>query len=182
VDGARVLPVAGGRWGLTRGGEPFGGSLTKGIRGAPGRSDMAARAACRWGPCMVGRVPCATFSAAPRVETEAGRAACVSGRFPFSDAVPWLGFDPQGHRGARDDTGGGEARDCGVERIAGGFMGDDQHRGFGAVVIVLAHPVDRHASLAHGGGDFGQGAGFVGQRHPQVLGRGGGGFGGGHGF
>ena len=45
-----------------------------------------------------------------------------------------------------------------------------------ALMAVLAHLVDRDAGLAQAGGDLGQRAGFVEQRHAQVIGRGRGGW------
>ena len=90
-------------------------------------------------------------------------------------------FDADGHRLADQDAGGGEAHEGVGDGVAGGFVGDDQHRGAGVGVAVLAHAVDGDALVAKDGGDLGERAGFVHQGHAHVEWRGGSGSGGGGG-
>mmetsp|Transcript_7558 Transcript_7558/g.12975 ORF Transcript_7558/g.12975 Transcript_7558/m.12975 type:complete len:458 (+) Transcript_7558:1374-2747(+) len=82
------------------------------------------------------------------------------------------GFDAQ-NDGVRSQHAGVLHRgQCEVHGGPGAAMGDDKNGGSPVSVAILAHPVDADARIAQDGCDLGQRAGFVVQRHAQIVGGG----------
>src|SRR6056297_4222121 len=77
--------------------------------------------------------------------------------------------------GGEHDAGRGQGGDGLVHRVPPGLVGDDENRGGGVLVAVLAHPVDGDARLAEHSRDPGERPGPVLEFEPEVIGGGRGG-------